>query len=80
VSAATVKRFSGLLAAFPHGPVACQVAVPEPEGEVWSRRVAQLIDQLQRVDDPTRVSVSMIAADSLGAGDVQCTFAAYVGP
>jgi len=80
VSAATVKRFSGLLAAFPHGPVACQVAVPEPQSGVWSRRVAQLIDRLQRVDDPARVSVSMIAADSLGAGDVQCTFAAYLAP
>ena len=80
VSAATVKRFSGLLAAFPHGPVACQVAVPEPQSGVWSRRVAELIDRLQRVDDPARVSVSMIAADSLGAGDVQCTFAAYLAP
>jgi hypothetical protein len=80
VSSATVKRFAGLLAAFPHGPVACQVSVREPESAVWSRRVAQLIDRLQRIDERSRVSVSMIAADSLGAGDVQCTFAAYVEP
>ena len=80
VSNATVKRFAGLLGAFPHGPVACQVAVPELESRVWSRRVASLINQLQRIEDPMRVSTSMIATDSLRAGAVQCTFAAYREP
>lgn len=80
VSAATLKRFGGLLAAFPHGPVACQVAVPELQSRVWSRRVAALIDRLESTDDPARVSTSMIATASLGAGAVQCTFAAYRGP
>lgn len=80
VSSATVKRFGGLLAAFPHGPVACQVAVPEVQSRSWSRRVAALIDRFKRLDDPTRVSTSMIATDSLGAGAVQCTFPAYRQP
>ena len=80
VSSASVKRFAGLLAAFPHGPVACQVAVPELQSRIWSRRVAALIDRLEIVDDPARVSTSMIATTSLGAGVVQCTFAAYREP
>lgn len=80
VSSATLKRFAGLLSAFPHGPVACQVAVPELQSRSWSRRVAQLIDRFQRLDDPARVSTSMIATESLGAGAVQCTFLAYTEP
>lgn len=80
VSGATMKRFSGLLAAFPHGPVACQVAVPGLQSRVWSRRVAQLVDRFQRLDDPSRVSTSMVATESLSAGAVQCTFAAYREP
>lgn len=80
VSSATMKRFSGLLAAFPHGPVACQVAVPELQSRVWSRRVAYLVDRLQRLDDSTRISTSMVATESLSAGAVQCTFAAYREP
>jgi len=80
VSSATVKRFAGLLAAFPHGPVACQVAVPELQSRSWSRRVAQLVDRFQRLDDASRVATSMIATESLGAGVVQCTFPAYRGP
>jgi hypothetical protein len=77
VSNATVKRFHGLLAAFPHGPVACQVAVPELRSRVWAQRVAQLIERLRRMDDPGRVSTGMVVTKSLGAGAVQCTFAAY---
>jgi hypothetical protein len=80
VSAATVKRFHGLLAAFPHGPVACQVAVPAPQSPVWSKRVAQLVAQLRRMENPGRVSTSMVATRSLGAGEVQCTFVAYREP
>lgn len=80
VSAATVKRFHGLLAAFPHGPVACQVAVPELRSRVWAQRVAQLVQRFRRMDDPGRVSTGMIETRSLGAGDVQCTFAAYREP
>ncbi len=80
VSAATVRRFHGLLAAFPHGPVACQVAVPELESRVWARRVAQLVERLRRMDDPTRVSTSMVATRSLAPGAVQCTFLAYREP
>lgn len=80
VSAATVKRFLGLVAAFPHGPVACQVAVPEPQSRVWARRVAQLVERLRRTDDPSRVSTSIVATRSLGAGAVQCTFLAYRQP
>lgn len=80
VSSATVKRFMGLLAAFPHGPVACQVAVPELQSRVWARRVALLVERLRRMDEPERVSTSMVATESLGAGTVQCTFAAYREP
>jgi hypothetical protein len=80
VSSATVKRFHGLLGAFPHGPVACQVAVPELRSRVWARRVAQLVERLRRMDDPGRVSTSMVVTQSLSAGAVQCTFAAYREP
>jgi len=80
VSDATVKRFHGLVAAFPHGPVACQVVVPELRGEAWTRRVAMLVARLRSIDDPARVSASMVTTDSLGAGAVQCTFAAYREP
>ena len=79
VSSATVKRFHGLLAAFPHGPVACQVAVPELRSRVWVRRVAVLVERLRRMDDPGRVSTGMVVTQSLSAGAVQCTFAAYRG-
>jgi len=79
VSTATVKRFHGLLAAFPHGPVACQVAVPELRSAVWARRVAALVGRLRRMDDPGRVSTGMVVTQSLSAGAVQCTFAAYRG-
>jgi len=79
VSSATVKRFHGLLAAFPHGPVACQVAVPELRSRVWARRVALLVERLRRMDDPGRVSTGMVVTRSLSAGAVQCTFAAYRG-
>jgi hypothetical protein len=80
VSSATVKRFHGLLGAFPHGPVACQVAVPELRSRVWARRVALLIERLRRMEDPGRVSTSMVVTQSLSAGAVQCTFAAYREP
>jgi hypothetical protein len=80
VSSATVKRFHGLLGAFPHGPVACQVAVPELRSRVWARRVAQLVERLRRMDDPGRVSTSMVVTQSLSAGAVQCTFASYREP
>ena len=79
VSSATVRRFHGLLRAFPHGPVACQVAVPELRSRVWARRVASLVERLGRMDDPGRVSTGMVVTDALGAGTVQCTFAAYRG-
>jgi hypothetical protein len=79
VSSATVKRFHGLLAAFPHGPVACQVAVPELHSRVWARRVALLVERLRRMDDPARVSTGIVVTRSLSAGAVQCTFAAYRG-
>ncbi len=79
VSSATVKRFHGLLEAFPHGPVACQVAVPELRSRVWARRVASLVERLGRMDDPGRVSTGMVVTDALGTGTVQCTFAAYRG-
>jgi hypothetical protein len=79
VSSATVKRFHGLLQAFPHGPVACQVAVPELRSRVWARRVASLVERFGRMDDPGRVSTGMVVTDALGAGTVQCTFAAYRG-
>lgn len=80
ISNATVRRFHGLVAAFPHGPIACQVVVPERRSEAWARRVVQLVERLRRVDDPARVSTSMIATQSLSAGTVQCTFAAYREP
>ncbi len=77
VSSATVKRFHGLLQAFPHGPVACQVAVPELRTRVWARRVASLVERFGRMDDPSRVSTGMVVTEAFGAGTVQCTFAAY---
>ena len=80
VSSATVRRFIGLLESFPHGPVACQVAVPELGNRVWARRVAQLVERFGRMDDPGRVSTSMVATESLADGTVQCTFAAYREP
>lgn len=80
LSAATVTRFRGLVAAFPHGPVACQVAVPEVQSRAWSRRVAALVDRLRRIEDPARVSTSMVETESMRAGTVQCTFAAYRQP
>lgn len=80
VSNASVKRFHGLLTAFPHGPVACQVAVPELHSRVWARRVAQLVERLRRMEEPGRVSTSMVVDESRGAGTVQCTFAAYREP
>lgn len=79
VSSATVKRFHGLLAAFPHGPVACQVAVPGLQSRVWSRRVALLVERLGHMDDPGRVSTGIVVTRSLSAGTVQCTFPAYRG-
>lgn len=80
VSDATVGRFIGLLDAFPHGPVACQVAVPERSSGGWSQRVARLVERFGRIDDPGRVSTSIVATDALSAGTVQCTFAAYREP
>jgi len=80
VSGATFRRFMGLLEAFPHGPVACQVAVPELSSRVWARRVALLVERFGRMDDPGRVSTSMVATESLAEGTVQCTFAAYREP
>jgi hypothetical protein len=80
VSSATVKRFQGLLQGFPHGPVACQVAVPELRGRVWVRRVAALVERFGRMEDPSRVSTGMVVTDALQAGTVQCTFAAYSRP
>lgn len=77
LSSATVKRFHGLLQAFPHGPVACQVAVPERGARVWARRVASLVERFGRMEDPSRVSTGMVVTDALRAGTVQCTFAAY---
>lgn len=80
VSDVTVKRFHGLLAAFPHGPVACQVAVPELQSRVWAKRAAALVEQLRRMEEPSRVSTSMVVTESLRAGTVLCTFAAYREP
>jgi hypothetical protein len=80
LSESTIQRFEGLLGAYPHGPVACQVAVPEVQSRVWARRVASLVNRLRRIDNPSRVSTSMVATSALGAGTVQCTFAAYRAP
>jgi len=76
----TVKRFHGLVAAFPHGPVACQVAVSELGSGAWTRRAAILVARLRSIDDPARVSASMVTTDFLRAGTVQCTLAAYREP
>lgn len=80
LSEATITRFQALLAAFPHGPVVCQVAVPGVQSRSWSRRVAALVDRLRRIDDPARVSTSMIETESIRAGIMHCTFAAYRKP
>ncbi len=80
VSNATVERFHELLVGFPHGPIVCQVAVPELQSRDWARRIARLIERLRRMDDRGRVAISMAVSKSLGAGVVQCTFAAYRDP
>jgi hypothetical protein len=80
VSNATVKRFHGLLAGFPHGPVACQVSVPETQSREWAKRVALLVERMRRLDDSGRVSTSMVGTQSLSAGVVQCTLVAYREP
>lgn len=80
VSTATLKRFIGLLDGFPHGPVACQVAIPEARSAAWTRHVARLVDRLRRIEAPNRVSTSMVDTDALPAGTVRCTFIAYRDP
>ncbi|MGB8329935.1 MAG: hypothetical protein WCE62_07390 [Polyangiales bacterium] len=80
VSNSTVQRLHGLLEGFPHGPVACQVSIPELQSRDWVRRVALLVERLRRVDEGGRVSVGMLSSQSLSAGLVQCTFAAYREP
>lgn len=77
VSASTVQRFVGLMSAFPHGPVACQVAVPARTRRAWPQRVAVLVERFQRASEPGRISVGMVVTDALASGTVQCTFAAY---
>lgn len=78
VSAATVRRFEGLLAAFPHGPVACQVSVGMSRSTAWTRRAAALIDRLERTEASSRVSTAIVPTEALSPGVVQCTFAAYL--
>lgn len=80
VSSAAVKRFSGLVDGFPHGPVACQVAIPTTQRTTWLRRATQLIDRFERIDDGSRVSTSTVETNVFGPGTVQCTFAAYRDP
>ncbi len=80
VSSAALKRFSALLTGFPHGPVACQVAVPTTRNAAWSRRATQLADRFEQIDDASRLSTLAIETDALGPGTVQCTFAAYRDP
>lgn len=80
VSGPTLGSFGDLLAGFPHGPVACQVAVPSDPNPVWEGRVAHLAEGFARRDGSGRVSTSIVATKSLGAGTVQCTFAAYLEP
>lgn len=80
LSSATLKRFAYLLAGFPHGPVACQVAVPDEQSRAWEGRVARLADAFARSDGGGRVSTGVVVTDSLEAGTVQCTFAAYQAP
>jgi hypothetical protein len=79
ISSDTLSRFAGLLRRFPHGPVGCQVAVPNDRSSVWGARVARLAQRLARFEDG-RVSTRMVATKSLQAGTVQCTFAAYREP
>jgi hypothetical protein len=80
LSSATLKRFAYLLAGFPHGPVACQVAVPNEQSRAWEARVARLAQAFARGDASGRVSTSVVVTHSLEAGTVQCTFAAYQAP
>ena len=80
ISSDTLNRFGGLVASFPHGPVSCQVAVPNDQSRVWGGRVARLADRLARTHADRRISTSMVVTKSLEAGTVQCTFAAYRAP
>ncbi len=68
-----------LVEGFPHGPVGCQVAVPN-ESRAWERRVAQLAESFDRLDARGRISTSMVVTQSLTAGTVQCAFAVYRQP
>ncbi len=77
VSGATVRRFEGLLAAFPHGPVACQVGVSGSPNKSSTRRAAGLVDRLERTEAGDRVSTTIVRTKALPVGAVQCTFAAY---
>lgn len=80
LSAATLNRFRALVAAFPHGPIGCQVAVPNDESRVWTGRVAELATELSRSGGGGRIATSMVVTRSLDPGTVQCTFAAYREP
>lgn len=80
VAAPMLESFADLLAGFPHGPVACQVAVPNEPNRMWEGRVAHLAEAFARSDPSGRVSTSMVATKSLQAGTVQCTFVAYREP
>ncbi|MGB5812826.1 MAG: hypothetical protein WBG86_19990, partial [Polyangiales bacterium] len=77
LSSATSQRFLGLMSAFPHGPVACQVAVPARSNRQWAPRVANLVERFARAEDASRVSTGMVVTDALPPGTVQCAFAAY---
>ena len=79
VSTDAVNRFGGLLTAFPHGPVSCQVAVPS-QSRLWGGRVAKLADRLARTHKDRQIYTSLVMTNSLDAGTVQCTFAAYREP
>lgn len=76
----TLNRFRALVTAFPHGPIGCQVAVPNDESRLWTRRVAELATELSRSDGGGRIATSMVGTRSLDPGTVQCTFAAYREP
>jgi hypothetical protein len=80
ISSDALSAFAALRIGFPHGPVGCQVAVPTDPSPAWGARVERLAERLAQIEGGGRVSTSMVVTQSLRAGTVQCTFAAYGQP
>lgn len=77
ISMRPVQRMRTLVDSFPHGPVVCQIVVPNPESRAWSRRSQKLAEVLTITEDAARVSAQPIPSSALPPGTTQCTFVGY---